>query len=402
MAPGRGSGGSARGLAVLSVVCAAGCGGVTTPPAPAPLPPPEAGAYAPLVPRDPALAFLAEPAPEVRDEILRSPMADHPEFRREVDRWVRYFRGAGWFSDYLERMSWFAGAVDSTLAHKGLPPSLRYLPIIESGYSPGAVSRASAVGLWQFMAPTARGFGMWVGPLLDERRNPYKSTDAATDFLLELRARFGSWFLALAAYNSGPYRVQRLLEGRAPLVPPSDSLLWALRHHLPRETREYIPKFFAAALVAADPPAHGIAVPPPNGPLAFEEVTVPDATTLDVVAEAAGVAQEEIERLNPEIVRGITPPGRETVLRVPVGAGLTFRDRYALIPPEERVSFLEHVVGRGETLSHIARRYGVPLADLQAANPSADARRLRIGQRLTVPVASRRARAMTRSDLPPY
>jgi membrane-bound lytic murein transglycosylase D len=239
------------------------------------------------------------------------------------------------------------------------------------------------------MEPTARGFGMGVTPLLDERRDPFKSTEAATDFLQQLRGQFGSWFLALAAYNSGPYRIQRLLETRAPLVPPSDSLFWALRRHLPRETQDYIPKFFAAALVAADPEAHGLERPSDVAPFAFDEVVVPDATTLDVVAEAAGASLEDIERLNPEIVRGMTPPGRETLLRVPVGQGRDFQERYALIPMEERVTFVEHRVAKGETLSHIAQKYGVRLSDLEAANPKVRPRALRIGQTLTVPMAPR-------------
>jgi membrane-bound lytic murein transglycosylase D len=342
---------------------------------------------------------LPEPAPARQDEILRSSVIKDPEFQREVARWVEYWqiRAAGWFPEYLNRMTWFGESVDSALARKGLPASLRYLPLVESGYSPAAVSRARAVGLWQFMAPTARGFGMGVTPLLDERRNPFKSTEAATDFLLQLRAQFGSWFLALAAYNSGPYRLQRLLDTYAPLTPPSDSLFWALRRHLPRETQEYIPKFIAAALVAGNPEAHGLATPVDTVAFTFDEVVVPDATTLDVVAEAAGASLEDIERLNPEIVRGITPPGRETILRVPSGQGMTFRERYALIPPDERVTYVEHEVVKGETLSHIARKYGVALSDLEAANPRVRPKSLQIGQRLTVPIAPR-ARGGQRPD----
>lgn len=379
---------------LLVLLASSSCGGTKTPAAPAPVPVPSPALQDVVVPGlalGPEAVFLAEPGPVIHDEILRSPMNRDPEFQREVARWVDFWstRGARWFPEYLERMSWFAGRVDSTLASKGLPPSLRYLPIVESGYSPRAVSSARAVGLWQFMEPTARGFGMWVGPLLDERRNPFKSTDAASDFLVELRERFGSWFLALAAYNSGPYRVQSLLNRVAPLTPPSDSLFWAIRHHLPRETREYIPKFFAAMVVAQNPTAHGLPAAPPPSSFVFDEVVVPDATTLDVVAAAADAPLEEIERLNPEVVRGITPPGRVTTLRVPPGRGPSFDERYAQIPPDERVTFVEHRVARGETLSHIARRYGVPLRELQAANPRLDPRRLQIGQRITVPVAPR-------------
>jgi membrane-bound lytic murein transglycosylase D len=331
----------------------------------------------------------------VEDELLGSPMVRHPELRREVAQWVEFWEGAGarWFPEYLERMAWFEDAVDSMLVRRGLPLSLRYLPIIESGYSPRAVSRAHAVGLWQFMSGTARGLGLSVDPLLDERRDPFKSTDAAGAFLRELKDRFGSWFLALAAYNAGPNRVQRVLNEHAPLAPRSDSLYWQIREHLPRETRDFLPKFLGAATVASNPRSHGFLIPEDSLGFEFDHVTVPDATTLDVVAEAAGVGQDEIQRLNPQVVRGITPPGRETRLRVPAGSGAGFTERYALIPPTERVTFVEHRVVSGETFTHIARRYGVPLSELRAANPGVVPRRLQIGQRVTVPVApSARAR----------
>lgn len=392
----RGQAGLLGGMATAA--CLATCAAPPLPPTPAPAPPPEHEQSGPTVlPPEPRVEeiLLPAPAPARQDEILRSRVIRDPEFQREVTRWVEYWqtRAAGWLPEYLIRMAWFGDSVDSALARKGLPPSLRYLPLVESGYSPAAVSRARAVGLWQFMAPTAKGFGMGVGPLLDERRNPFKSTEAATDFLLQLRAQFGCWFLALAAYNSGPNRVQRLLDAYAPLTPGSDSLFWALRRHLPRETQDYVPKLIAAAMVAGNPEAHGLEVPADTLAFAFDEVAVPDATTLDVVAEAAGASLEDIERLNPEIVRGITPPGRPTTLRVPAGRGGTFRERYALIPPGERVTYVEHEVVEGETLSHIARRYGVSLSDLQAANPRARPKRLQIGQRLTVPIAPRKTRS---------
>jgi membrane-bound lytic murein transglycosylase D len=316
-------------------------------------------------------------------------MARDPEFQQEVARWVARWRTNGMlgFGQDLERMAWFAPMVDSALARSELPASLRYLPIVESGYSPRAVSRASAVGLWQFMEPTARALGMRVGPLFDERRNPLKSTEAAGVFLRQLRDDFGSWFLALAAYNAGPGRLRRLLAEHAPLTPGSDSLYWALRRRLPPETRDFVPKFFAAAALAGNPVEHGFDRPDDESRFVFDEVVVPDATTLDVIAKAAEVPEADIIRLNPEVVRGFTPPGEEVTLRVPLGQGQLFRDNYARIPAEERVSFVEHRIVSGETLSHVAVRYGVPLRDLTDANPGVDSRRLRVGQRLTVPVA---------------
>ena len=324
----------------------------------------------------------------VTDEILASPMLRDPEFAAEVEWWVDYWesRASGWFPVYLERMAQYVAEVDSMLAAEDLPGSLRYLPVIESGYNPSAVSSARAVGMWQFMAGTAQGLGMEVTTLVDERRDPLKSTSAALRFLGELREDLGSWFLALAAYNSGPNRVRRILNQHAPLTPPSDSLFWAVRRYLPRETRDFLPKFFGAVAVAGTPQAYGYQ---PRDPLrfVFDMVEVPDATTLDVVARAAEVPDADIVELNPQVVRGITPPGRTVSLRVPEGQGEVFAANYARIPPRERVSFVQHVVTGGETLSHIAVQYGIRVSDLEAANPGVRARYLRIGARLTVPVA---------------
>jgi len=333
-----------------------------------------------------------EPPPKTDlddDPILRTRMMRDPEFRDEIDQWVDTWTQVPWLPANLERMRWFEQAVDSVLTSHGLPHSLRYLPMVESGYNPRAVSRAAAVGMWQLMAPTARGLGVHVSPLIDERRNPFRSTEAAAAFLEALHRQFGSWFLTLAAYNAGPARIERVLRDKAPLEPRTDSLYWALRDQFPRETQNFIPKFLAAVRVAVDPQRYGLDIPDSTTAFAFDRVSVPDATTLDVVADAAGVDQGEIERLNPEVLRGITPPGKKTYLRVPPGRGPTFTEQYAKIPPRRRVTFVEHRVQRGETLTGIARRYGIPLRDLEAANPKARPRLLQIGQRLIVPIAPR-------------
>lgn len=334
--------------------------------------------------------LLVPPALEgVVDELLASPVLRDPGFRGEVEAWVDYWRetAAPWVPDYLARMGAFGQTVDSALAARGMPASLRYLPFIESGYNPSARSRAAAVGMWQLMAGTARDHGMEVTTLVDERRNPFKATETALDYLDALHDGFGSWFLALAAYNGGPTRARRILSRRAPLARPTDSLFWALRAEFPRETREFVPKLVAAIIVGGSPGLHGYDARP-AARFAFDEASVPDATTLDVVARAAGASEAEIVRLNPELVRGITPPGRRYTVRVPEGSGASFEARYALIPPRERVSFVEHTVAPGETLSHIARRYRISVSDLRAANPDVRPRYLRVGARLTVPIVT--------------
>jgi len=323
------------------------------------------------------------------DEILASPVMTDPDFEAAVGRWVEYWstEAAEAVPVFLSRMEGFEAAIDSALTANDLPPSLRYLPFIESGYTPRATSVARAVGMWQFMESTARGLGMEVSRLEDQRRDPLRATEGAMEFLADLRADLGSWFMALAAYNGGPNRMRRVVRQYGRGAEPSDSVFWALRRHFPRETQEFVPKLIGAYLVASRPHAYGIERAESPGRFVFDAVTVPDATTLDVVARAAGVSQDEIERLNPQFVRGMTPPGRPSALRVPLGSGATFERNYAEIPPDERVTFVEHRVEAGETLSHIARRYGVLVADLNAANPGLRPRYLRIGAMLTVPVA---------------
>lgn len=380
--------------AAALLVAVAGCNLVGTPsapPAPAPLPPPvvavesgveEAPEHSPPVP-------IPEGAGLGADPILHSPWTLHPVIRERVAYWTdRYaVREGHAFPRFLERMAPYAELVDSALAAEGLPRSLRYVPIIESGYLTSATSPMQAAGLWQFMEPVARSFGMHVSTLIDERRDPVRSTVAAARYLRELEEQFGSWFLALAAYNSGPYRVERLLREQAPLAPPGDSLYLVIHPYLPAETRDFVPRLIAVASVAEQPHRWGLEAPPPGQAYRFDEVDVPDATSFDVIAEAAGVDEEVVRMLNPHILQGLTPRGQPTTIRLPPGTASRFAEAYALIPPEERVTVTEHIVASGETLGGIAALHGIRLRDLQAANPGVDPRRMRIGSRLVVPLA---------------
>lgn len=323
------------------------------------------------------------------DPILDSPWARAPEMEAQVQRWIHSFqtRESELFRATLARMGRYREMVEAEIRRQRLPPSLLYLPIVESWFTPDAVSWMGAAGLWQFMPPTARGMGLRVNRLVDERRDPFRSTAPALAYLADMRARFGSWFLALAAYNGGPGRMQRILRRHIGGLEGHDGLFLELSSHLPRETRNFVPRFLAAARIARDPAAHGFEDVYPDPPLVFDEVEVPDATSLDVVARAGGVELEVVEALNPQLLRGLTPAGVSTPLRLPAGTGEAFARGYARIPPEERVTFVEHLVAQGETLTHIARLYGVSVGDVQAANPRIRPRRMQIGQRVVVPKA---------------
>ena len=336
----------------------------------------------------PGPTAIPEVEVEEVDRILYSYATTDPILREATDLWINRWETvlSVPFSRYLERMSRYGSIVERELEARGLPASLRYLPLVESGYSPLAVSRVGATGLWQLMGPTARELGLTVNSIVDDRADPMASTTAALDYLERLHEEFGSWMVALAAYNVGPGRVRRVLArvGSGDWAPSEPFL--EIRRHLPRETREFIPRFLAAAALAENPKAYGFSEVEPE-PMSYDEVGVPDATSLDVVADAAGVPEESIRSLNPQYLRGYTPFGEARTVRVPTGTGVRFAANFALIPPDARLSFFEHVVSQGETFSHIARTYGLPVSELTDTNRNVDPRRLQIGMTVVVPRA---------------
>ncbi|MEJ2238479.1 MAG: LysM peptidoglycan-binding domain-containing protein, partial [Gemmatimonadales bacterium] len=230
------------------------------------------------------------------------------------------------------------------------------------------------------------GFGLTIDEWVDERRDPFKATDAAAKYLGDARDRFGSWYLAAAAYNGGPTRVSRGLQrlSRQGDTIATDDTFFELsdRRWLRRETRDYVPKLIAATLIAKDPLGFGFDSIPYLQPLVFDEITVPDATGLDVLAGLADTTVRAMVELNPQYYRGLTPPGRKAIVRIPRGSGNLVAQRYSELPAEDRVNFLQHKIRRGETLGIIAKRYGVSVSLLMAANPGIQPRRLRVGQRV--------------------
>ncbi len=298
------------------------------------------------------------------------------------------------FTIWLGRLPRYEGMIRVKFGAHGLPEDLVYLALIESGYSPTAVSRARAVGMWQFMASTARRYGLAVDAWVDERRDPFKATDAAARYLSDLYDLFGSWYLAAAAYNGGEGRVSRGIRRLPGADSISDATFFDLsrRRYLRRETRDYVPKLIAAARLAKEPLRFGFDSIPYLPPLMFDEITVPDATGLDVLARLADTTLAALVELNPHYVRRVTPPGRASIVRVPRGAGGTVAQRYADLPASERVTFVYHRVRRGETLSEIGTRYGVSVSLLRSANNNIHPKRLRIGQRLLIPLSTSRSR----------
>ncbi len=295
------------------------------------------------------------------------------------------------FTIWLGRLERYEGMVRARFRRQGIPEDLVYLGLIESGFSNTAVSRAHAVGMWQFIRSTGRRYGLQAGTWVDDRRDPFKATDAAARHLADLNQEFGSWYLAAAAYNGGAGRVSRgirRLGNRADSLTDETFFALSSRRYLRRETRDYVPKLIAAAIIAKDPARYGFDSIPALRPFEYDEISVSSATGLDVLAHLADTTAATLKELNPQFFRGATPPDREVIVRVPRGSGLLVARRWAELPESERLNFIEHVVRRGETVSLIAKRYRVSTKLVLAANPSVRPRRLRVGHCLTVPISS--------------
>ena len=329
-----------------------------------------------------------EPEPVDAESLERAEQAAQREsfdlpvvVRPEVASLITFYTGPhrDRFITALARAATLLPAIRDELAAAKLPLDLAYLPLVESAFNTKARSRARAQGLWQFMAGTARRFGLRCDGLVDERNDPYLATRAAVSYLSELYATYSNWELALAAYNSGAGRVNRAIRrGRG----ATD--FWAIRKHLPRETRNYVPAFWAALVAAKNPNAYGLPAFPESRSC-IGRTAIAGALELEVLAERIDIATDELARLNPALTHGLTPANGTYLLAVPCGREEEVADAVAAIPPNQRVRRLLHVVRSGETLGAIARRYGSSVDAIMAANQVKSAKRLRIGQTLVVP-----------------
>ncbi|HTO72961.1 MAG TPA: LysM peptidoglycan-binding domain-containing protein, partial [Gemmatimonadales bacterium] len=297
---------------------------------------------------------------------------------------------------WLERMPRYEPMIRAQMRKQGLPEDMVYLALIESGFSNSAVSRSRAVGMWQFMKGTARLYHLRVDKLVDERRDPYKATEAAARFLAALRDRFGSVYLAAAAYNAGPGKVGRSLK-RLPddesedTASTNDADFFRLydTRYIRRETKDYVPKLIAAALIAKEPEKYGFAKPAPGDSLPPDSLIVTGATGLDVVARLADTTLNAIRDLNPQYLTLMTPPNTRMIVRLPRGTGQSVQTAWQALPASERVTYIAHTVASGETLGGIAKRYKVSAEMLQDANPRLKPKAMRVGQTVIIPTSAR-------------
>ncbi len=269
------------------------------------------------------------------------------------------------FTLWLSRSSLYIPMMRQVLREYALPEDLVYISLIESGFNPNAYSRAKAAGTWQFIKSTGKKYGLRIDEWVDERRNPAKSTVAAARYLKDLFEMFGDWDLAMASYNAGEGRIQRAL------IKTKGDDFWDLvdTKHIRRETKDYVPKFMAATLIAKDPERYGFDEVDYWSPLLYDEVTVDSPTDLSVIARASESTLDEIKALNLHLKRNMTPPGeKEFVVHIPHGKGEIFYANFNEIPREERFKTQRHYIKKGETLLTISRRYGIPIDTLCEIN----------------------------------
>jgi membrane-bound lytic murein transglycosylase D len=266
----------------------------------------------------------------------------------------------------LDRMGEFIGPFQETFRGHGVPEDLAYLPIIESGFRVDATSRARARGAWQFMAATARLFGLRVDWQVDERLDPFKAADAAARFLKHLHDEYGDWYIALACYNGGPRRVEKAMRA----LQTADFFTINQSRHIRRETKNYVPAFLASLLIARSPGEYGFTLG--GGEALFagcKTVEVPSPVALGQIAERLQMSGAELKKLNPELLRDFTPSNKAVYsLRVPATADEAALAGLERIPASRIPRYNSYRVRPGDTLSTIARRHGTSVRRIQAAN----------------------------------
>lgn len=315
------------------------------------------------------------------------------EINEDVIAYIRFFQGRGrnWYQKWLARAELWVPLMRPILADEGVPLDLVYLAMIESGFSPYAYSWAGASGFWQFMSPTGKRFGLRDDFWVDERRDPVLSTRAAAKYLKTLHREFDDWYLAWASYNAGEGKMRRAIR----MYETRD--FWELTragHYLRKETKHYVPKLIAAAIIAKHLDRFGFAQPATPPAFEFDVVEVADATDVGVIARAAGVDVKQVQDLNQHLRRWCTPParqGRGYPVKLPKGTRDQFLAEYAKIAPSERLTYRRYQVKKGDTLGHIAKKYSMPMDAIMNLNGIRNVRHLRIGQDLIIPVSTRLA-----------
>lgn len=325
--------------------------------------------------------------PDIKPDIKNEQPAflsydSNPVAEKAVDKSISLFANTikEKFSLWLSRSGKYLDMMKGILKTKNIPEDIVFLSLIESGFNPAAYSVARAAGPWQFISSTAKRYGLKIDWWRDERRDPIKSTEAAADYLSDLYQMFGSWNLAMAAYNAGEGKILKAMNRSK-----SDDY-WALLNtkYLKRETKEYVPRFIAARLIANNPESYGFENLDYHMPLRFDEVPVTSQVDLEIAARCAETTVETIKELNPELRRWSTPTNVSPyMLRIPPDKKDIFLRNLSLIPEDQRFTINSYTVKKGDTVSKISKKSGIPVKVILALNE--DAKSLASGRTIYLP-----------------
>jgi membrane-bound lytic murein transglycosylase D len=324
---------------------------------------------------------------QVVEEEVKRAMHDLPiEINDRVLSFLEYYqngRGHKTMAVGLERAGRYRPMIERILMEEDVPLDLIYLAQAESAFLPRALSRAKAKGMWQFISSRGKEYGLRQTWWIDERSDPEKSTRAAARHLHDLYEEFGDWYLAMAAYNAGPLRITNALRKTGA------TSFWQLadKRALPKETINYVPTILALAIIGRNPEKYGFDVDP-EPILETERVSLNDATDLRVIAEAIDFPVDDLKTLNPHVLRWTTPPNDpDFELVLPKGYAGKFTTQMASLPASDRVLWRHHTVKKGETLSVIAKKYGITVSVLSQANQISSKKALSTGQDLIIPMS---------------
>lgn len=319
------------------------------------------------------------------------PMDDNEYVQKSIEFLTQKPIGRKFVKGSLERSSSWGKIVKQIIKEEEMPQEIYYLAMVESGFNPFAVSRAKAVGMWQFISSTGQLYGLNANTSLwiDERRDPIKSTRAAMRHLRDLFNELGDWHLAIAAYNCGINAVQRAISR----LETTDTVnFWSIMQYLPRETRNYVPLFIATVKVVSNPEAYGF-LPSEykfEDEIMFDKYILKEPVSLTAIAKCAGTSLEDIKKLNPELITNFTPPDiSEYEIRIPSGSKNTFIANYLNLSPEEKRPFMEYKVGRKETVNSIAEKFNINVGDILIANNiTSSSKTLKKGTVIKIPIVS--------------
>jgi membrane-bound lytic murein transglycosylase D len=342
--------------------------------------------------------LLEEDVPVATENLTGEPKFDIPIIINEkVEYFINYFQTTRReiFTKWLSRSRAYIPMMKKIFKEKGLPEDLVYMALIESGFSPHAYSRARACGPWQFIKSTGRRYGLKVNDWVDERRDPEKSTIAAAEYLDDLYDMFGHWYLAAAAYNAGERKVLKAMQRS------NNDDFWKLAEtrYLKRETKDYVPKMIAGALIAKYPELYGFTDVEYLEPVEYAKISLNGAYDLKVISRECGIEYETLRALNPELRTNFTPPHDVYELKVPLAQYESCSLAISSISPEERYKFSIHTVKKGETLSLIAKKYNSSVNLIKEVNRIRNSKQLKVGMRLIIPEIYRSAKRQNNKQL---